>query len=103
MNLSSGHEPVSAVNHSFEHDPIRQRMTCATDGVISVLDYTLSGTLMTITHTGVPTALRGRGIAAQLTRFAPGVARDQGWRVRPVCSYADAYIRAHAEYQDLLA
>lgn len=91
------------MNHSYEHDPVRRRMTCVVDGETSVLDYALSGTLMTITHTGVPGALRGRGIAAGLTRFALGIARDQGWRVQPLCSYADAFIQAHTEYQDLLA
>lgn len=77
-------------------------MTCLLDGSLSVLEYTLSGSLMTITHTGVPTALRGRGLAGKLTRFALDIARGQGWRVRPLCSYADAFIQAHPEYQDLL-
>ena len=30
-------------------------------------------------------------------------ARARGWKVRPLCSYADAYIRRHPEYNDLLA
>lgn len=78
-------------------------MTCLVDDSLSVLEYTLSGSLMTITHTGVPTSLRGRGVAAGLTGFALDIARCRGWRVRPLCSYADAFIRAHPEYQDLLA
>lgn len=91
------------MNPSFEHDPVRQRMTCTVDGSLSILDYDLSGSLMTITHTGVPSALRGHGVAAGLTHFALDIARREGWRVRPLCSYADAYIQAHPEYQDLLA
>ncbi len=91
------------MNHVFEHDTLNHRITCVVDGLTSVLDYTLADTLMTITHTEVPPVLRGRGIAAELTRFALDAARRDGWRVRPRCSYADAFTRAHAEYQDLLA
>ena len=40
------------------------------DGERAVLDYTIAGDVMTITHTGVPQAIGGRGIAAELMRAA---------------------------------
>jgi predicted GNAT family acetyltransferase len=85
------------------HNQAAQRMEWVEDGHTCVLDYELSGTLMTITHTWVASELRGRGIAARLTRFALDTARSNGWKVRPVCSYANAFMRGHAEYGDLLA
>ena len=67
------------------------------------LDYVLRGDEMTITHPGVPPAIGGRGVAAELTRVALETARREGWKVVPVCSYAAAFIRRHPAFSDLLA
>ena len=88
---------------SVIHDTDRSRFTATVDGVLCVLDYQLQDKVMTITHTGVPSQVGGRGIAAELTQQALLTARDNGWKVKPYCSYADAYIRRHPEYADLLA
>lgn len=73
------------------------------DGHLCDADYLLAGSVMTITHTGVPAQLGGRGIAAALTKAALDHARSAGWKVRPACSYARTYIERHAEMQALLA
>ena len=88
---------------SVTQDIPRSRFTATVDGVLCVLDYQLQGSVMTITHTGVPSQVGGRGIAAELTRVALDTARAQGWKVRPQCSYAEVYMRRHPEYNDLLA
>ncbi|QKH37420.1 N-acetyltransferase [Achromobacter pestifer] len=88
---------------SVTQDTSRSRYTATVDGVLCVLDYQLQGNIMAITHTGVPSQVGGRGIAAELTRHALDDARAKGWKVQPLCSYAEAYIRRHPEYRDLLA
>jgi len=88
---------------TVEHEADRSRFTATVDGHHCVLDYTLRGDVMAITHTGVPPEVGGRGIAAALTAAALDAARRQGWRVQPLCSYAAAYMRRHPETQDLLA
>jgi predicted GNAT family acetyltransferase len=57
---------------------------------------------MTVTHTGVPNALGGRGLAAEITKFALDHARAQGWKVIPQCSYVAAFINKHPEYTALV-
>jgi len=84
------------------HDAERCRFYTQVDGHLCVLDYTLGGLTMVITHTGVPQAVGGRGIAAQLMSAALDTARRQGWRVRPVCSYASTYMLRHPDTADLL-
>lgn len=84
------------------HDPALGRFVCTVDGHPCELDYRLDGRHMTIMHTGVPPEVGGRGIAAGLTRAALDTARGRGWQVLPLCSYAQAYIRRHPEYADLL-
>ena len=85
------------------HDPSRQRFVANIDGSECVLEYRLSAYTMTITHTGVPASLGGRGIAADLTRFALDTAKAQGWKIVPACSYAEGFFKKHPEYADLLA
>ncbi|MBY6015372.1 N-acetyltransferase [Qipengyuania gaetbuli] len=55
------------------------------------------------THTFVPTAARGKGIAEKLVKAMIADAREQGFRIAPDCSYVDTYFRRHAELSDLRA
>jgi predicted GNAT family acetyltransferase len=80
------------------HDIEGHRFLVVVDGHHCVLEYRLSGSVMTITFTGVPAEVGGRGIAAKLTRAALDAARVEGWKVVPACSYAAAFIRRHPEY-----
>lgn len=90
------------MTRAIEHKEDQQRFEWTEDGTLCVLDYELRGDVMTITHTGVPQAVGGRGIAADLTLHALNTARERGWKVRPVCSYAAVYIKRHREFQDLV-
>lgn len=85
------------------HEPSAARFVAVVEGQECVIDYRLSGTTMTINHTGVPASLSGRGIASQLARFALDEAKQRGWKVVPACSYVSAWIEKHPEYQELLA
>ena len=58
---------------------------------------------MRMTHTGVPAALEGRGIAAALVKEALTWAQAQGLKVDPICSYVRVYIRRHPEWSSLQA
>lgn len=79
------------------HDPQSRRFTLDRDGAQGLLDYSLSGSEMIITHTEVPPAIAGRGVAAELTAAALAAARAAGWSVTPACSYAAAYLQRHPQ------
>jgi uncharacterized protein len=85
---------------TISHDQNATRFTTEVDGHSAELDYTLADGVMTITHTRVPQAIGGRGVAAELMRAALKVAAERGWSVNPVCSYAAAYMRKHAAAQE---
>ena len=85
---------------TISHDASAHQFTTEVEGNRAHLDYTLSGGVMTITHTRVPPAIGGRGIAAELMRAALIAARAQGWSVRPACSYAVAYMAKHPQDPD---
>ena len=86
----------------IHHNAAAHRFEMRVDGHLAVLDYELQDGVMVITHTGVPQAIGGRGVAGQITRFALDHARPAGWKVLPACSYAAAFLQRHGEYTDLL-
>ncbi|GIX25519.1 MULTISPECIES: GNAT family N-acetyltransferase [Caldimonas] len=85
------------------HNPAAQRFEARLDGQLSVADYELRDGIMHMTHTGVPPALRGRGIAALLVQAALDHARAHGLKVHPLCSYVRSYMERHPETQVLWA
>ena len=86
----------------IRHDAASRRFAIEVDGHLGYLEYERDGGTMAITHTIVPPAIGGRGIAAALVQAALVHARAMGWRVRPSCSYVRSWMRRHPETQDLL-
>ena len=97
--MHSGASPDITVHHH----PAEQRYEARIGDALAVAEYTLHGNEITFTHTWVPPALRGRGIAEQLVRRALDDAQNAGRRVVPQCSYVARYIDRHREFQPLLA
>lgn len=95
--------PLPAPPLQIRHDADDQRFSTVVDGVEARLDYRRGDGLITITHTLVPTAIGGRGIAGELVRAALDFARSAGLKVSAVCSYSDAWMRRHPDYDDLRA
>jgi predicted GNAT family acetyltransferase len=85
------------------HNRQARRFEANVEGLLCEACYRLVGSVMWLHHTGVPQALAGRGIAAQLVETALVHAREQGLKVEPSCSYVAAYIRRHPEHLPLLA
>lgn len=88
--------------HRIEHDDHQRTFVMPVDGQNCVLEYDLDDSVMTITHTRVPDALGGRGLAGEITRHALEHASANQWRVIAQCSYVAAYIKRHPEYSSLL-
>lgn len=91
------------MTHDVRHDVSARAFVADVEGTRCVLEYHLDGNVMAIVHTRVPDEVAGRGIAAGLTRAALDSARASGWKVRPDCSYARAFLDRNAAYSDLLA
>jgi uncharacterized protein len=123
-NLPQFHKSVNFVNQSRPPDlaldleamPFqRSRMTKITDntarsrfeleedGMLAFADYHLEGNLLALPHVEADPALRGKGAAGRLMEGVLGKAREQGWKVRPLCGYAADYIQRHGEFHDLRA
>ena len=88
---------------TVQHNEAQSRFEVTVDGERCVADYRLRDGTLQLTHTEVPPALEGRGIAGALIRAALEHARASGLKVDPQCAYAASYMRRHPETQDLLA
>jgi uncharacterized protein len=86
-----------------QHNIDQQRFECIVDGLLCVADYQLSADVMHMTHTEVPPALGGQGIAAALVAAALEYARSAKLKVNPACSYVRLYMQRHPETQSLQA
>ncbi len=94
--------PASPDDIPVTHNQAEQRFETQVYGQLAVCDYQMEGRQMVFTHTYVPTELRGRGIAQKLVRAALDYAREENYRVVPACSYVDAFIARHGEFQPLV-
>ena len=69
--------------------------------VIAEITWALLGDVMVVDHTFVNDSLRGQGIAKQLLNQAASFARENNYKIEPVCSYVvSAFERSNA-YDDI--
>jgi uncharacterized protein len=99
MNVMSPDDQEIAVTNN----EAKRRYEAWVDGHLAVLTYEREGDSIIYLHTGVPSAVSGRGIANLLAKTALDEARAQKRIVVPQCPFVAAYIRRHPEYLALVA
>lgn len=85
----------------IHHSPGTRRFTTSVDGHEGYVEYSRHDGTLSIDHTVVPPAIGGRGIAGDLVKAAVEYARSEGLKVHPACTYADAWMQRHPEYDAL--
>jgi predicted GNAT family acetyltransferase len=86
-----------------EEESTKGRYVVRLDGHEAEMTYSRAGERMIIIdHTGVPDALRGRGVGLALVCRGVEDVRAQGRVIIPLCPFAKAQIARHPEWQDVL-
>ena len=94
-------ERTEQINVVFE--PELNRSAVYIDGKnAGECEFTVDGSVWSITHTGVDPAYGGRGIAKMLVLKVIEEARKQQVRINPICSYAKRMMEGKEEYSDVL-
>lgn len=93
----------AATSVTVIHRPEAKCFEAIVEGQRCVAGYRRSGHVVQMTHTLVPPALEGRGIAAALVKAALAWVQAEGLKVDPVCSYVRGYLKRHPEWQSLQA
>jgi predicted GNAT family acetyltransferase len=81
----------------------RSRFELVEQGLTAFANYRRNGDVVIIPHVESPPALRGKGTADRLMRGIVEKARADGFKIEPWCSYAAAWMRRHADAQDVMA
>ncbi|WP_147125684.1 GNAT family N-acetyltransferase [Shimia ponticola] len=61
----------------------------------------LSPVTRIVDHTGVPDSLRGTGVGKKLVEYLVERARDEGFKVVPLCPFVNAQRAKHPEWADV--
>jgi predicted GNAT family acetyltransferase len=72
------------------------------DSFAGLVEYDLSGQVITFTHTEVEPAFEGEGVGGALGRYALDDARARGLGVVALCPFISSWIARHPDYRDLL-
>jgi predicted GNAT family acetyltransferase len=85
------------------HRVTRSRFELEEAGETAYLEFDQdSAGWITLIHTEVPAALRGRGIAGVLAQPGLEYARENGLTVDVVCPMVAGYLAKHPEFQGLV-
>jgi predicted GNAT family acetyltransferase len=103
----------SGETFTIAEDAAAKRFTLSHAGtVIGLVDYidreagaddTAEGTVRTFTHTEVSPEWGGRGLAAQLVRYALETSAEAGLKFRTTCSYVHGFLQKNTEFDQYLA
>ena len=69
--------------------------------VLAEISWTVLGNVMAVEHTFVSPELRGQGVAKKLLDRAAQYAREQDYKIEPICSYVVTAFERYDEYNDV--
>ena len=72
-------------------------------GKYAFIEYEVKEKLLYVTKAYTPEEFRGRGIASKIMVELIKYAKREGFKVVPVCSFAEYFFRKHPEYSHILA
>ena len=72
-------------------------------GIISELTYSKNDQILTIDHTETKLPEEGKGLASKLVAHAVQYARDNNYKIEPLCPFAEVQFDRNPEYKDVRA
>ena len=83
------------------HNPDAKRFEIRLGDELAMVEYLQNKKNIIFTHTEVPVQYEGQGIGKILAEYVLNYAREQGYKVQPLCPFIKAYVQRHPEYQDI--
>lgn len=90
------------MDHGVRDNREKSRFELEEGGAVAFANYRREGATLVIRYVEAPPVLRGTGAARRLMQGVMEIARAEGAKVLPLCSYAAAWIRRHKEWHDFL-
>ena len=73
------------------------------DGSIAFIEYKLFRDTLFLIHTEVPSALKGKGAAGAPVQKALQYAKNNNYRIVPICPFVRSFLEKHKEWNDIVA
>ena len=70
---------------------------------VAFIDYKLVRGLLFLLHTEVPPVIRNKGVASATVQKAFQYAKDNHYKIVPICSFVQHFLEKHKEYTPLVA
>lgn len=87
-----------------ERGETRGRYVIRKDGEEAELTYSIaSASLVIADHTGVPDSFRGTGAGLALVERLVADAREQGFKIMPLCPFVNSQRKRHPDWADAFA
>src|SRR5262249_16001987 len=80
-----------------------RRLELETEGGIAFIEYKVSRDILFLIHTEVPRALEGKGVASTIVQKALQYAKDNNYKIVPICPYVQSYLKKHKEWNDIVS
>ena len=90
-----GELPAPSPSEIVTDNRTSHRFELSSSGETAYLVYERTRDRLTLVHTEVPQALRGRHVGETLIKAAMQAGRSEGLRIVAVCPFAKAYLRTH--------
>ena len=88
---------------AHEAGPSGGRYVAVVDGHEAEITYSrTSPGLIIVDHTGVPEALRGRGVGQAIALHVVEEARKGGWKIIALCPFFKAQAKRNPEWSDVV-
>lgn len=79
------------------------RLELEAAGSTAFIEYKLSHQTLFLVHTEVPPALEGKGVGSAIVQKALQYAKDNGYKIIPICPFVQSYLRRHKEWNDIVS
>lgn len=84
-------------------NPVTNRLELEVEGSTAFIEYKLSHQKLFLVHTEVPSVLEGKGVGKAIVEKALQYARDNGYKIVPLCIFVQSYLKRHKEWSDIIA
>jgi len=86
----------------IEHDKENNRFIMDINGEIAFIEYSIGNEKLHLTHSEVPSQLRGRGIGKVLVEKTFEKLTEEGYRAVAICSFIKAVARQSEKWKNII-
>jgi predicted GNAT family acetyltransferase len=89
--------------HALRVNAESNRLELEIDGELAFIEYKLRHDTLFLIHTEVSPLLKRKGAGSAIVQKALQYAKENHYKIVPICSFVQSYLKKHQEWNDLLA